>query len=486
MQDTPRLFSASRTDGLGERLRALLNARVLAEHFGGRFGFLWGEMTKGTELDHHSVAPVSETFSPDFIAAHHLDRQSLDRMQTMSLGMAMQVQAMAGAFPSDVDAIEVSQGNLSGQGVVLPPGTDLTTLYRRAWDSLPFVPALEEARRLAETVSFPARAAAIHLRAGDIVYGHHRLTDRFHCKVCAYPIVEEVIRNQIRDGFTPVLFGQDFALCRYLRDRHGALLATDLAVGQVFDKTQQAIFDVSLMSRCERIFAEDSGFASLATWIAGTERSLPLFDYRADQKVALIEAAIFADKSSADVSPQQRAFACRNAFVVSGIHFPTEPRFQRLLDHAREMDPENDFYSFVQAVASYASGDTKTAEAMIGVLLSGKRRFQYPLMNKPNGEAGYEVDPYLPILTRQAELGFAKAARFVSRAYDLRGDPEKAAYFASLGKTRGKANPAAAGRPVATQSASSGSQSAKPDRSRTLGAVLARLLERMGVRHPPG
>jgi hypothetical protein len=440
MQKTPLLFYASRADGLGGRLRAIMNAQVLAGRFGGRFGFLWGDMAATEDMAQHSIAPVLETFSPDFAAAHHIDKRHLDGMQTMPLGKATRAPDRDGAFARGIDAIEVGQVDLSYQGVAFPPGAARTALLRKAWGDLQFAPALEAARRAAGSVGFPARASAIHLRAGDIIYGNHRMLDRFHSKASSWPIIEEMVRNQIREGFTPVLFGQDLALCRYLRDRHGALLATDLTVGYDFDKNQQAIFDIVVMSRCERIYAERSGFAVLAAWIAGVQRSSPLFNYRADEKVALIEAALFAETPVADISPQQRAFACRNAFVMAGIHFPSEPRFQRLLDHAREMDPENDFYHFVQAVACYASGDAKTAEAMIGaLLLSEKTTFLRAFFLKRSDEPRFEVDPYLPLLTQQAELGHAMAALFVSRAYEARRDTAKAGYFAALFQTGSQA-----------------------------------------------
>ena len=358
-------------------------------------------------------------------------------------------------------------------------------MLRKAWDDLQFAPGLEAARHLATTLPFPAQATAIHLRAGDIVYGHHRLSDRFHYKVCAYPIVEEVIRTQIAAGFTPVLFGQDLALCRYLRDRHGAVLATDLGDGQDFDKTQQAIFDIVLMSRCGRIVSEESGFAVLASWIAGVERSVPLAEVHPQQKVALIEAAVFAANAGKDVSALQRAFACRNAFVLSGLHFPTEPGFQRLLDEARKLDPENDFYHFVQAVASYASGDAKTGEEITRTLLSGKKRFLYPLLKKQIGATGYEVEPYLPVMTQQADLGFAMAALFVSRAYGYQGDTAKAAHYASLSRTLDPAAFGPSGRLARLRSSSGRLPLGKPDKGRTVGAILADLFKRTSARFRP-
>jgi hypothetical protein len=432
MTDRSRLFYAGRSDGFGERLRAILNAMVLADHFGGRFGFHWNPKIGG-QTNHHAIAEVTDTFSEKFVADHHIDKARLEAMHIVPLRSAMTFRASHdGTMPSDADAIEVDQTDVPRQGVAFPSGLDRWALIRRAWNDLTFSDTLEYARSRALAQPLPVRCVAIHLRAGDIVYGVFRMTDRFHSKVSPYPVAEEFIRRQIAKGVTPVIFGQDVDLCRYLRDRYGALLAHDMADAFGFDRNQQAMFDIVLMSRCQEIIAGNSGFAILASWVGGAKLINPQRAFSAKDMVAFIEQAIFSSDPAEGVSPLQRAFACRYALVVSGQHFPTEPRFQRLMDHARAMDPENGFYHLVQAAASYAAGDTQTGEALVRKMLGTRSDFSRILLAKKMQKGKHHLDPFIPVITQQAEMGSPGAALFAYTFFNGQGESDKAREYAAL------------------------------------------------------
>lgn len=68
-----KLILASRDDGLGERLRAMLNALYICKHLDFEFGFVWQPLEASTdEISNNKLAPIivpkqEEIFSKEFI-----------------------------------------------------------------------------------------------------------------------------------------------------------------------------------------------------------------------------------------------------------------------------------------------------------------------------------------------------------------------------------------------------------------------------------
>lgn len=68
-----KLILASRDDGLGERLRAILNALYLCKHLGFEFGFVWHPLKASPDkISDNKLAPIivpkqEEIFSQEFI-----------------------------------------------------------------------------------------------------------------------------------------------------------------------------------------------------------------------------------------------------------------------------------------------------------------------------------------------------------------------------------------------------------------------------------
>src|SRR5687768_14710427 len=60
---------ATRGDGLGARLGAILNSMVLAETLELPFFFGWPRME--SDSGYHAIAPVTDVFSKEFIARHY-------------------------------------------------------------------------------------------------------------------------------------------------------------------------------------------------------------------------------------------------------------------------------------------------------------------------------------------------------------------------------------------------------------------------------
>src|SRR5690242_6023918 len=79
-----KLFAATRTDGLGSRLTAIVNAIFLAQETGWRFGFTWNEGEVADKV-FHSVDIASAVFDGAFLEKHYLGEE-LDATGFIRLG----------------------------------------------------------------------------------------------------------------------------------------------------------------------------------------------------------------------------------------------------------------------------------------------------------------------------------------------------------------------------------------------------------------
>jgi hypothetical protein len=65
-----KIFLAQRTDGFGERLRAILNAMAFSDYYGLDFKFNYKEREGGLR-EFHSVGSLDSIFSKIFIDTYH-------------------------------------------------------------------------------------------------------------------------------------------------------------------------------------------------------------------------------------------------------------------------------------------------------------------------------------------------------------------------------------------------------------------------------
>jgi hypothetical protein len=437
-------FVAARSDGLGERLRALLNAMALAQATGAGFAFNWRSI-RPRDIPFHDTLPVNETFSRDFVNRFHIANGPLKRLAPASLNIADA--AIAAAWDTDgalgdvvlddgpVHHVLVGQNDLSRQAPALARTVALPPDMRALFDAIPFSPAMDAARRAAARVALPDDVTAIHLRAGDIIYGHHRFSGRYHGKVCPYPIAMGIARDLRAKGRTPLIFCQDQAVGPLFKAEAGAILAHEIDVGTEFSRAQQALFEISLMSRCTEIIAASSGFALAAALVKGRTARNPRKAYPAETAVHLIEDAVFTEPPWAGVSDLQRAFACWSAFDLAGHLVPPDDRFRRLLDLGRRLDPENGFLDLVHACDLYLQDAPARAEALLTGLLSTGWGDPSPIeqvLTKPFPDKTRTADAYRPILEDQARKGQPVAALCVALICAASSESDKAREYAAL------------------------------------------------------
>ena len=427
------VFLAQNRDGLGERLRAIANAMVAAETFDGQFRFVWPEL-RAELVSAHAVLSADEFFSESFCAAHLLPEEHLKILSPEPLSEVTGDLA-AGRLPEET-AISVAQLDLCDQAPELfsrqTARFDLVAAFAR----ISLTEPMEFARSLAYQVELPPEAAAIHLRAGDVIYGIYRHMDEFHHKVLAYPLAIELIARLKAQGIAPLLFGQDSELLHHLRDDYGALLADDFGERADFTQTQNALFDICLLARCRRIYSANSGFAILGSWLACTEIEHPSRIFPADEAVQIIERHVLDPDATSAISKMQKAFAARSAFVIAGETVATREPFWRLLKAARSFDPQNALLQFVYACSLYRAGKASEADQVLWTVFqwapADRWRLIWFLRGMSPRSKNAHAEPYLEGLTQKAREGHPMAAFCCAIVFDSLGRDAAAAEMVAL------------------------------------------------------
>ncbi|GHS85025.1 hypothetical protein FACS1894103_6270 [Campylobacterota bacterium] len=334
-------YIAVRGDGFGARLNGLLNAIVLANQFNGEFRFVWTDSID--EAKYHSILSKEEIFGKSFIEQHCIDEKMLKKLKIVTLDKVDSIQ--------NYDAVAVHleiQDNDRGQ-------------YRQAFETIAFAQPLQQAKQTAKSINIDKqRSVAVHMRAGDIIYGDCRFTKLFHAKVAPFPIVMSIIEDLQSNGYEPILFGQDDELMAHLKDKYHIRLAKEFS-NPSFSSAQQALFDIVLMSRCAKIVAGDSFFAIEGGLIGDVPMVDPYGFFAKNLSLQIIHNA-FQKPIDIRVSNMQKAFACVSCLYILDKQYANDDISLYLLQEAARQDPTNDLYNFILAMTYYNAGRAQDAE----------------------------------------------------------------------------------------------------------------------------
>ncbi len=369
------LIAATREDGLGGRLLAMANAKSLADRLGCRFGFTWNSRAVSNQ-ESHSVDLVKNVFSAEFIDRHWLgDKIGGSRLGALgetaftpaSLDALARQKRLRGWICDDFDVLDLFRDDGAG------PIRRSETL--RAFG---FSPAVQQALDAAASCRFPGPMAALHLRSGDVVRGHHRGSLVFAEKVIPSVLAKAIISELSSQGLTTLLIGQDRATLDYLKAETGALLSTDFGAGEFQGETANTFFEMALMARCRRICAGGSIYAVVASVMGDTSciGANALFGKRRAAQTVLNELATH----QAHYHPLEAAFGYQWAFLSLEEEIgPADAR--DILEKAQALDPENGAYPLKIAGTFFREGNHAAGEAILkSVMVSqNRRRTKIPL-----------------------------------------------------------------------------------------------------------
>jgi len=397
-----KIFAATRTDGLGGRLLAIVNAKSLADRMGCRFGFTWNGRSV-EQMEFHAVERVDKVFSADFVEKHWLG----DEIDVTRFGV------LDGAFSRHSLEAEAGRPGLLGWtcnefGILRSlrqgwfkarlPANRPRRWRQQAFASLGFAPAVKAAIAAAEERRFSRPMAALHLRSGDIVYGSYRSRLEFGEKVIPAPLARGIVSKLASKGLATLLIGQDRAMLAYLKSETGALVAEDFGAGAFTDEMLKAFFEMALMARCRQIYAGSSAFATIASAMGGAPvlRSKALFNQGRTADLILDELRI----RGADYHPLEAAFGYQWAFrLLEGRIRPAGTR--EILEKALALDPENRAYALKIVASHFREKNYLYGEALLKAFMT--KEFD------TSGEMPTEI---MQLLTSRSWRGFVMGNDF--------------------------------------------------------------------------
>lgn len=382
---TAKLVIASRGDGFGARLVAILNAMYVAECTGLEFKFTWPKMRADSEF--HAVPSVEEMFSPEFINAYYDPLLDLSRFEDSHNTPVTQAQISKIIESADTLGLNVKTCDAISQvyGREAPVGT-----FPRLWEEVGFAQRISEMFRLGRE-SVNAETIAVHCRRGDTVTGVYRYR-LFNYKYFPTAYVKALLADAALAGRQVLFFSDDAHIEDQMRREFGVITTEELSGGLVKNQTEEAIFDLGAMSACQDIVCTHSVFAILAGFIGKSPRKDPITAFEdfvkrmhlcrpqalsSDVVVSFVHgvkiSTILGDLEAnrAAYSPLERAKELQwvaNELLSQPLNQMSPVGIAKrdsLLAEAQGLDPENLTYGHLRALNAARNGEFDKAEALL-------------------------------------------------------------------------------------------------------------------------
>lgn len=350
------VFVGNRTDGLGERLKSILNVILLSKITGGDFRFSWKSV-----LDHHkkfhATSTKEEIFNKEFINKRIIDNTFINSMKLIPLS------ELNTKNIDSYDGILVNQSPLYVQTseMSLRSGLD----YKWAYESIGFSDNIVLAQQSANGVTQKNKTVSIHLRAGDIVYAQHRITNSCVPKVIPAYIASLLIDYFKELGYQVIIFGQDEIFCEGICKDKDVLYSQHLC-NPKFSEAQKAIFDITLMSESEIIVGGQSGFSTFAGLVGGVPVKYfdKFFSYTEIIK-AFYDAMDECGTLNRDfTSPLMKSYSIMHFLIMYGDHLGVDHKL-KLINFCKELDEKNTFFQIMKSVYLFENGDYSESEVSL-------------------------------------------------------------------------------------------------------------------------
>jgi hypothetical protein len=416
---------AHQPDGLGERLNALLNAMRVSELLGVDYRFTWPMWL--AKDPHHAIVPADEVFTAEFLAAHLIDADAKDRFE-MVAGPADDLDSLHAQLEASELGLRVPARPLDTR--INPEAVPaITRGFAEEFDAVGFHPQILAAIKAARSVPLGEGSVGLHLRAGDILFGKYRTRTHSWYKIVSPPVARTLIERSRSGGRDVLVFGQDAELIGELCASTGAIDASAIRASHDLSRTGEAIFDLVLLSRCERIIAGHSGFAIQAASIAGSSVDNHLDLIPPEEVIELTRDDMARNGDRYDVV--HREFAWWAAFY-GARHQLDYATATELLTAAFTTDPSNPRARLHLAALHYAHGkpelgDDLLVDALLADLDIGGKTLASVLLFSLITVRGYDSREILDDITDAAEAGSGPATLYRAALQAQRADADGAA-----------------------------------------------------------
>lgn len=343
-----KFIAATRTDGLGVRLMALLNAMALSKYLKCEFKFSWDD--NKSKNPYHDVISSSLTFNESFISSHYIESKSISNLTKVDLESFLKSEEKDIYFycPQSLS------GDLRNNKDVF--GFMKSFNYSKVFDEIGFSSEINKAICAAREVELGFGAIALHLRAGDVIYAGFRRSGYYVNKIISWPLALDIIKKHSDKRI--VIFSQDHSMVEFLKSRFTNLVFSLDMADVSYDGVQRAIFDIVLMSRCGSIIAGSSGFSMCAAMLSGTKVTKPSLLYNKNEMLTVLEKNVRVPAHG--INSFQHAYAILT-YLTIGYDVIKPDEYFCLAKEAYEIDKDNLFYIFLQIHALIKSNEFENA-----------------------------------------------------------------------------------------------------------------------------
>ncbi|TKX30157.1 hypothetical protein CQA38_00505 [Campylobacter sp. MIT 12-5580] len=427
-----RLILASRDDGLGERLRAMLNALYLAHRFNLEFGFVWHALQGSTkELCANELAPIivpaqEEIFTQEFIQKYSFNGQFEDaldefgRFKRKSIQEFITTAALNPPYRATQKRLDTIFNDINTQEYK----KQMSYLFTQIGFNETFTKLIEKAKIKAKNLAKNTQLSVLHIRAGDAIFKKSNqngvVRSSIYFRALSFPLAVEIIKEEIEANNTLLVFSDDLSLLKTLKkdlpvlfgftqeQNNNLLFSIDLYENDELENpAHKAFYENVLMSYADRIYCtKNSGYANLAVLTGKPKEEIIVYEYfDLQSQYKLTEK--YLDKINAHNF--EKVFACFQAFRLSKeLKMPLELS-KTWLSKALTYDNENEAYRILWLDCLFLQGKIQEAENMLEkILFERKQSFLHALFSGQPKRYDYSftfkhylnhIKPHLPYIS---------------------------------------------------------------------------------------
>ncbi|MCV3375241.1 hypothetical protein [Campylobacter sp. IFREMER_LSEM_CL2151] len=233
---------------------------------------------------------------------------------------------------------------------------------------------------------------ALHIRNGDTVYSYanfrkYNLSTTYHAT--PYEIAIEIIQKELSLGNKIVVFTDDISsveeILRIVKSKN-IFFANDLRDFDSLTPTQMLIYDITLMSKADKIYGTYSAVTRLSSIIAGHGQHINPYELFSKKEFYNVMKKNF---NLLKLHPDQKAFSLFHLYL-SGLK--NNEKFEILesyLKMALEFDNENDKYRIYIVDCLMKQGKIKAAEEYLQEIFKTRKKEFMSLLLPNKGESSF-------------------------------------------------------------------------------------------------
>lgn len=412
-----KIFLAARSDGLGSRLVAILNAFYIASKFGNtenvRFSWVnketfcqndgFDKKFRGlnTKIIGMSVEEEDCIFSQNFIEKYHIIESKINTKDFFYCKIKVNtLEEFLNIFRQDIASICLTDIGFLPQYLKDVEFDDYRKICKQAWESIEFSDNLKKIIDDAQEKSQKlGNYVCIHVRSGDVIYDY--LDIRKYHKSHVYHAVNaalalELIRKELEKNNKIVVIGDDIDTTEKLVElvNHPKVyhINSQRSV-EDFSNLELFMFDIVFMSNSKRLYGTYSAMIKIARMISETEFFSSYHQFKVEEYYEILKKNY--NYLFPHVSSSQNAFILFHLFLA-GMELNEDVEILcSYLDKALECDFENDKYRIYKIYCLLKYNKINKAELFLGQYLSFREKDFVNLLFYKNYAGSFsEVFPY--------------------------------------------------------------------------------------------